>query len=184
MKYQVTYDDLYDCLNAAEEIMENCFADFNRVDFTSIELTRARYYYGQVRYNRKSHTYALRVSRPIFSSFDSAEHMRKKLTNTLIHELIHTCPGCLNHGVNFKRRCLQLHQLTGIEVERATAFEDIEGLDAAALRAQKRQARYEVYCPHCQRVIAERTKYSKVCSQLSRYRCSKCGCNKLELHVK
>lgn len=180
----VSITDLYDCLETAEQIMENCFSDYQRVEFTKIEWARARYFYGQVRYNWRTQQWTLRVSKPVFSNFDTVQHMRAKLINTLIHELIHTCPGCLNHGVNFKHRCSTIYRLTGLVIKRTTSFEEVEGLNAEQLRTQKRPAKYEVYCPHCQQVIAERTKYSKVCSQISRYRCSLCGCNKLELRIK
>ena len=45
--------------------------------------------------------YELKVS-DIFNYIDNDSKAEMKLMSTIIHELIHTIPGCFNHGVNFQ----------------------------------------------------------------------------------
>lgn len=180
----VTTTDVLSTLQEAQQIMSECFTDYVETKFASVQLSSAKYYFGQVSYNRRTKAYTLKISRPIFSSFDTVTHMKKKLLNTLIHELIHTCPNCMNHGMDFKRRAWRVYTQTGIRIERVSDQNSVEGLNTAAEALKRRETKYQIYCPHCQQVVAERTKYSKVCAQLHKYMCHKCGCKTLELHLK
>ena len=50
------------------------------------------------------------------------------IMNTLIHELLHTCPGCMNHGDNWKNYAYIVNKKLGYNIQRTTAREE-KGLE-------------------------------------------------------
>ena len=88
---------------------------------------------------------------------------------TLAHELIHTCPGCGNHGPLFKKFAVIMNQKYGYNIRRTNSNEEM-GLSAESETAS---FRYILECRSCGAQI-KRMKYSSVVSHPSRYTC-KCG---------
>lgn len=119
--------------------------------------TRAKKRYGRCIY--KNGFYAIELS-AYLKEADSA------LVHTVVaHELLHTCPGCLNHGERWKHHAAVMQKQYGYIIER-TAKEPL---------AQERpaEARYLLECTACGMQIA-RQKKSKAVEYPYLYRC-KCG---------
>lgn len=91
------------------------------------------------------------------------------LKNTLIHELLHTCPGCANHGAQWKRLAERVNRAYGYGIQRAATSEE-KGVPAAG----RVQAKYCFVCTTCGQEI-ERIRRSKFTENYTRYRCGKCG---------
>ncbi len=91
-----------------------------------------------------------------------------KLRQTLAHELLHTCPGCQNHGPAWKAHAARVNAAWGMEITRlAPAGEE----DALPLRQEA--PKYLLGCTACGRLFP-RSRLSKAVKQPWRYRCP-CG---------
>lgn len=93
------------------------------------------------------------------------------LRNTLLHELLHTCYGCQNHGKRWKACAQKVGQAWGVDIRRTAA---VEG-PWEPLRRE--EVKYLLRCQSCGRVIPRRRR-SKAVENPERYRCA-CG-GKLE----
>ena len=89
-----------------------------------------------------------------------------ELYDTLLHELLHTCYGCMKHTGRWKALADRVNAAYGYHITRA-AEEDV------LPEALTEQPRYRVTCPHCGAVY-ERFKRSPFIQHPERYRCGKC----------
>ncbi len=98
--------------------------------------------------------------------------------NILAHEVIHTCPGCYNHGKLWKQYAAIMNQLYGYHITTTATYEQI-GLKAPE---KQRRIRYVITCKRCGAVFYRQRK-SKLVLHTNQYRC-KCGgkliCRKTE----
>jgi len=84
----------------------------------------------------------------------------------LAHEVLHTCPGCANHGPRWKDYAARMNAAYGYEIRRTG---DCAELGVPDLRA----ARYAVRCTRCGAVLT-RQRRSSLIAHPERYRC-RCG---------
>lgn len=105
--------------------------------------------------------------------------------DTIMHELIHTCEGCMNHGTNFKKLG-NLVSIYGYTIQRCTSAED-KGL--TSYKNTPGYVKYTLTCEKCGTVnkYARKTKLITYIqnhdSRRFRYMCSKCKCNKFKLTI-
>lgn len=90
---------------------------------------------------------------------------KEKLMNTLVHEILHTCKGCMNHGKTWKAYADKMNDKFGYDISRTTSYEKI-GIERPA-------SKYTVECQGCGVQIG-RQQRSKLITQTHLYRC-KCG---------
>ncbi len=91
----------------------------------------------------------------------------KLLRQTLVHELLHTCPGCMNHGKRWKAYAERANAAMGLSVQRLAQ----PGEEAGPLRHDP--VHYVLECQSCgQRFF--RRRMSKLVKYPRRYRCQ-CG---------
>lgn len=90
----------------------------------------------------------------------------KSCMQTIAHELIHTCPGCMNHGETFKKYAEKMNREYGYDISRTNTKEDM-GVK------EKAPCRYLIICQKCGKKI-ERIKRSPLVDDPSAYRC-RCG---------
>lgn len=120
--------------------------------------TRARTRFGCCRSVNGRHT--IEVS----SSLLEAEELFIK--QVLAHEVLHTCPGCADHGQRWQHWAAQMNRAFGYDIRRAHAPQSL-GLE------DTRPVRYLVVCRQCGKSIS-RMKRSPLVAHPERYRC-KCG---------
>ena len=99
-----------------------------------------------------------------------------KIETVILHELIHTCRGCMNHGSRWKQYAARINTVYGYEITVRTSFAKL-GLDTPESREQ---VKYMVMCSKCGAQYPRRRKCSLV-ENVDRYRCGKCG-GTLEIH--
>ena len=92
---------------------------------------------------------------------------RRLATTTMVHELLHTCPGCQNHQQDWKAHAAKVSQAMGLDIQR-TIF--VEG-ENPVLRHE--EVKYLLVCQSCGKVI-RRKRMSKAVKHPSKYRCP-CG---------
>lgn len=96
-----------------------------------------------------------------------AEDQRELLEETLVHELLHTCYGCQNHGKRWKYYAEKVSGLFGYHVTRTAFTEDSND------RLRQDSAKYLLVCNSCGAEII-RMRLSKAVKQPHKFRC-KCG---------
>lgn len=125
--------------------------------------TRAKNRWGQTRYSNG--VYSINISNRLLA--EELDDMVAK--NTIMHEIIHTCPGCMNHGENWKRLANRVNAAyPDYNIKRTTSCEE-KGIEAPEPRAY----RWEIYCKSC----GKKWNYKRLpkCAQYpSNYRCF-CG---------
>ncbi len=90
------------------------------------------------------------------------------LMQTLIHEMIHTCPGCMNHGSLWKYYADRVNRTYGYRVKRTNSPQEL------AVAERERDYPYQFQCRGCGQIV-KRQKMSKFVKYYKRYRCGRCG---------
>ncbi len=120
--------------------------------------SRARTRFGCCR--RVGETYFIELSAVMLGAEED------KVCRVLAHEVLHTCPGCANHGARWKAYAARLNAAYGWGIVRADSF---AGLGVEDGRVMK----YRVVCTACGKTM-ERMKRSPLVDAPERYRC-RCG---------
>lgn len=126
----------------------------------------------QVRINRRARTrfgccvrregrYTIELSAQLAEQGSEAAVLQ-----VLVHEVLHTCYGCANHGERWKGYARRMNEAYGYCIRRTDNYDGL-GL------ADQRPVRYYVVCTQCGRRIP-RMKRSPLVDHPERYRCT-CG---------
>ena len=89
------------------------------------------------------------------------------LIETILHEQLHTCYGCMKHTGRWKQLAEKVNTAYGLNVKRAADEESIPG-DLLP------KPKYVIKCKGCGAEL-HRRKLSPLVKNPSRYRCGKCG---------
>lgn len=84
------------------------------------------------------YTFEIEISSRLLG--DDVEH--EALMNTMLHELVHTCKGCMNHGELWKRHAAKLNN-AGWSIQRCTSSEEKN------IKETPRVYKYRVTCEEC-----------------------------------
>lgn len=87
--------------------------------------------------------------------------------NTIIHEILHTCEGCMNHGRLWTSYVNKMNRVYGYNITKTSSYEKM-GLE-------KPKPKYLIKCKSesCAMEIP-RYKKSKTVTQIHKYACPKC----------
>lgn len=94
----------------------------------------------------------------------------KALKNTIMHELLHTCPLCMNHGPEWKRRADVVNKLLGYRVQRQT---EISRLEAQGVKLNMGEWKFAMVCNDCGHMF-KRKRWCKTLENSDNYRCGVC----------
>lgn len=94
------------------------------------------------------------------------------LVNTILHELIHTCPDCMNHGTTWKNYAEIVRKKWGYNIKRTSSTED-KHVTTGNLNRKTMTDKYLIKCEKCGNEW-RRKRWSGLCENVNRYRCS-CG---------
>lgn len=106
------------------------------------------------------------------------QNSEKGLKNTIIHELLHTCDGCFNHGEEWKKQAQKVNREYGYQIQRVSTAEE-KGIVYDTREIKPKQINHIVHCCNCGKIYT-RNKNSKLITHTHLYRCGKCNGN-LEL---
>jgi len=129
---------------------------------------RARSRFGRCR--KTAAGYEIEISRSLLECSD------RQIETVLYHELLHTCPKCMNHGKLWKYYAARLNEKYGCSITVSTSYEKM-GLENPGSREN---VKYLVVCSQCGQTYP-RKRRCKLVDDVDRYRCGKCG-GKLEIH--
>ena len=114
--------------------------------------------------------YTIELSRRLLDGDDKA------VETVILHELLHTCPRCLNHGKRWKVYAERLNGKYGYKITSTTSYKAL-GLEDPGSRES---VKYIVICTKCGMQIP-RKRRCRLVENVDRYYCGKCG-GKLEIH--
>ena len=92
----------------------------------------------------------------------------KMAKQTLAHEILHTCPDCLNHQTQWKSHVNKMNRAYGYKIERTNSCQNI-GVE----RDISKNAKYIIECQKCH-TKGYKDRISGVIRNPEKYHC-KCG---------
>lgn len=98
----------------------------------------------------------------------------KGLKETIIHEILHTCNGCMNHGIEWKRLADKVNHKYGYNVKRTSSADD-KGVHDETRNIQPKAINYIIKCNNCGFEF-KRTRHTSFVANPDNYRCSCGGC--------
>lgn len=97
------------------------------------------------------------------------------LKTTILHELLHTVPGCRNHGDRWKQYAQIVSKATGLNIRRTNDLAREYGFERLCqAQTSEKTYRYLVRCDQCG-TSSRYQRAGKVVVHPERYRCSHCG---------
>lgn len=95
------------------------------------------------------------------------------LTNTIMHELLHSCKGCMNHGENWKRLAAKIYQVYGINIKRTSTAEEKGVKEETRPPKPVKSIKHKFVCEGCGQVIV-RQRESEFTKHYDKYTCGRC----------
>ena len=121
-------------------------------------------------------TYEIQIAKRLLTEKQVAEMDVKEV---IIHEILHTCYGCMKHTGRWKIYAEKMNASYGYHISRTKNLEQL-GLPDDTVK--RREIKYVYVCAGCgQRV--ERTRACKFTRNPQRYCCGRCGSNRWKENV-
>ena len=148
------------------KVVENCK---RKLDAIGIEYgiivsvtvnTRAQKRWGQCK--KIGSYYMIDISSRLLSESVELIH----LEDTIIHEILHTCRDCMDHGKEWKRLADKVNAAYGYNIKRTASMQEV-GIEPI-------HAKYKFVCNGCGQVI-NRMRESKFTRNPNAYKCGICG---------
>lgn len=155
-----------------QEVYRECIAEMDNLNIPYgriVEITvnrRSKRRWGQCR--RRGGVYMININVDLLA--DNAP--LKGLKETIIHEILHTCPNCMKHTGEWKRLVGIVNNYYGYNIKRCDSAED-KGLDDDYTNVKRAEARYRFRCADCGSEII-RYRESKFTRNYERYVCGRC----------
>lgn len=150
-------------------IARECMAELNSIGIKYGKITeftintRAKKRWGQCK--RIPEGYSININVALLDERNDI----KGLKNTIIHEILHTCEGCFNHGADWKMLADKVKNKLGYDIKRTDCADD-KGILEETIGII---ANHKVVCTKCNNVFT-RTRASKLITHTEYYRCGKC----------
>jgi len=128
--------------------------------------TRAKGRFGMCKKNTKAfNTFNIEIA----SFMDQASI--KDIKETLAHEVLHTCPNCLNHQLQWKSYANKMNSAYGYNINRTSSYESLGVANIAIIMQDTNK--YTIICKSCNHK-SYRNRVSNIIKHPERYKC-KCG---------
>ncbi len=156
------------------ETAEECMAELDHLKIpyhrpTSWQINRrAKKRWGQCRRFPDQH-YEINISDRLLESIKQ----KQALKTTVMHELLHTCYGCMNHGTRWKTYAEKVNRAYGYEIKTTDTPLDM-GFTKEQLEAYAEPYKHRFVCNDCGSVVL-RQRESRFTRHYQFYRCAKCG---------
>ena len=168
--------DLQKVFNSCIEKMDKIGIDYGNITEITVN-TRAKKRLGQCcshfigfsSNNKPRYTYKINISSILLDERVPIE----SLENTIIHEILHTCPSCLDHGKEWKRRADKVNREYGYNIKRTVTLDE-SGVSEVIINDYERKPKYMCQCKKCGSKVS---KY-RMCDFVKYpqfYKCAKCG---------
>ena len=156
-----------------ENVMNKCIAQLEALGIEPGEIVsivpnyRAKSRWGQCKY-RPDGKHEININAILLDETKSSDD---GLASTVMHEIIHTCKGCCNHGAEFKRIARLVNRTYGYNVKTASTAED-KGISSET-NIERKEYKFLITCNKCGCEF-HRQKESNVTKHPENYKCH-CG---------
>ena len=168
------YAEIDNALAVGNQILGGCVKSYCEPYIYKVEVKeKSKSYWAKIGRNSKKHSgYFLRIG-GLFNLIPDEELAKIRFQSTIIHELIHTIPGCMNHGSKFQRICYLVNKkYPQYRLQTATGAEDF------GIQLDEPTPKYKIICKCCGKEYLYQRKPKL---NINMYKCSKCGKSNLEL---
>lgn len=131
--------------------------------------TRAKKRWGQCK--KVSGGYSINISFVLLDERNSLEGLK----NTIIHEILHTCKGCLNHGQLWKKYAAKVNRHYGYNIKRCSSSDE-KGLEVdTRIECQKKseEIKHQFQCCNYGQIVSYKRE-SKFTKNYDKYVCGIC----------
>ena len=156
--------DIYEYASVCMELLDDLGIEYGRVIRFDIN-TRAKKRWGQCKIEK--YGYSININADLLDEENDSDG----LTETIIHELLHTIPGCMNHGKKWKSMAEKVNQAYGLNIARCSSAED-KGVTKRDIN--KVEYKYILQCDSCGNTYG-RIRMSNAVKFPKAYRCGCCG---------
>lgn len=139
--------DLYEYAEFCMELLNDIYVPYQRPENFTVN-TRARRW-GQCR--KINGKYYININATLLDERNG----ENGLINTLLHELLHTCPNCMNHGSTWKYYAEKVRRAYGYDIKR-TSDQEKKQVTTGNLNYREREYKYFIYCEKCGKLITRR----------------------------
>lgn len=156
-----------ECMRELENIGIKC-GNVIKIDIN----TRAKKRWGQCR--KIGNNYIIEVNQILLREDTDIDGLK----NTIIHELLHTCKGCMKHTGEWKQLAEKVNRYYGYNIKRCDSADE-KGISEEQKkkiqteRAAARKVKYTFKCTCCGQKV-ERYRESKFTKYPELYRCAVC----------
>lgn len=168
------HTEVDNALSVGNRVLNECVKSYCEPYIYKIEFKeKSKSYWAKIGKNSKKHSgYFLRIG-GLFNLIPDEELAKIRFQSTIIHELIHTIPGCMNHGSKFQRICYLVNtKYPQYKLQTATGAEDF------GIQLDEPIPKYKIICKCCGKEYLYQRKPKL---NINMYKCSKCGKSNLEL---
>ena len=130
--------------------------------------TRAKQRWGLCRHTPNEHI--IEINKILLDENNDEQGLK----DTIIHELLHTCKGCNNHGTKWKQLAETVNRTYGYNIQRTSTAEE-KGVVNDTYKYHPMATKYLVKCNHCHQTVAKRTRRCGVVEHPENYWCGNCG---------
>ena len=172
--FKITLPVIEESINRANLILAEVYPNYIIPKINNIKITNARSYWMNIGKIKSSHdAYGLNISKT-FELIPNEQVAILRFQSSIIHELIHTQPRCMNHGKYFQKICYLVNKkYPQYKVKTSTSDEEV-GLDLSVDKKPK----YKIVCSKCGK---EHYYFRKLIYNIEEYKCGRCQCDKLSL---
>ena len=165
-----------------EEVFNECIEEMNAIEIPFgriVEITvnyRAKSRWGQCQMKRDCYGRCYRIN--INADLLHVDAPEKGLKETIIHEILHTCPDCWCHTGEWKRLANLVNDCYGYNVKRCNSSEE-KGMDEfykqyEELARKQPTWKYTIKCKSCGKIVGRKQKACKITRYPQCYRCASC----------
>lgn len=156
-----------------EKLIEDCLIEVESVGIVAGKIEnwkinyRAKARWGLCR-KLKNGAYEIEIAAQLLEDDRVSEFACK---NTMIHEILHTCGGCMKHTGKWLEYAKEMNEAYGYRIKRCTSSEE-KGLERRIV--ERREVKYKFVCYYCGDVV-RKTRKCKFTKYYRNYKCMKCG---------
>ena len=138
----ITKDLIYDELKIATTIVKSAYVDFEEPIIEDVKISHARSFWGQIK-SLGGRYFELKVS-DVFNDIPNEDKAKGRFRGMLVHELLHTIKGCMNHGNKWKLMASKVNALyPSLNVTRCTS------MSSYGVKKEQKKPKYWVICHAC-----------------------------------
>ena len=140
---KLTREYVESVLCVANSIVRDCVKDYEEPIISEIKISPARSFWGKIKY-LGGRSFSLKISGVFEEIGDDTVMARNRFMSTLVHELLHTVRGCMNHGREWKSLASIINKhYPELRIQRCTPMSEF------GIKKKTPTYRYVVICHNC-----------------------------------